>query len=427
MVIAGAGPAGVSTAVALVRRDPSLAKRIVVLDRARFPREKPCGGGLTGHADEAMAALGLELTVPAVASPRAEVRFWDFRREVQLGKPVRVIRRDLFDASLVAQARALGIEVREGAALAGFSVDGDGVDVGVSGGAGQGGAGPGSDGERLRARVLVGADGVGSRVRKHLNRESDGTPIRLFRLEIPARGAWRSDAMLYDFSPMSDGLRGYLWIFPVDGDRLNVGLMHDPAVALSGAELDALLRRHLGRLGIALPRAARGWPAFGYQPSAPIAAPRLVTVGDAAGIDALTGEGIAVGMEQALVAADAIVRALDTGDFAFAGYRRAVRRATVGRELAIDRWLARLLYRGDWRRWLSLVLCDERMLELYAARVSGSLVLADHKRELVYALGRHVFAARARRRTLDAACSEPQEPSTARATRASASGSLTRS
>jgi geranylgeranyl reductase family protein len=391
VVIAGAGPAGVSTAVALVRRDPSLKGRIVVLDRAKFPREKPCGGGLTGHAEEAMAALGLELTVPSVPSPRAEVRFWDFRREVTLGKPVRVIRRDDFDASLVAQARDRGVEVREGAPLAGFTVDGDGVDVGVG------------QGERLRARVLVGADGVGSRVRKHLNAESDGTPIRLFRLEVPARGAWRSDAMLYDFSPMTDGLRGYLWVFPVDGDRLNVGLMHDPAVARSGGELDALLHKHLGRLGITLPRAARGWPAFGYQPSAPIAAPRLLTVGDAAGIDALTGEGIAVGMEQAQVAADAIVHALASGDFRFAGYRRAVRRATVGRELAIDRWLARLLYRGDWRRWLSLVLLDERMLELYAARVSGSLVLADHKRELVFALWRHLFRARSRRRALAAA------------------------
>ncbi|HEX6837046.1 MAG TPA: NAD(P)/FAD-dependent oxidoreductase [Polyangia bacterium] len=417
VVIAGAGPAGVSTAVALVKRDPSLRGRVVVLDRARFPREKPCGGGLTGHAEEAMAALGLELTVPSVPSPRAEVRFWDFRREVTLGKPVRVIRRDDFDASLVAQARDRGIEVREGAALAGFTVDADGVDVGIVGSDRGGGAG-----ERLRARVLVGADGVGSRVRKYLNKESDGTPIRLFRLEVPARGAWRSDAMLYDFSPMVDGLRGYLWVFPVDGDRLNVGLMHDPGVARSGGELDALLRRYLERLGITLPRAARGWPAFGYSPSAPIAGPRLLTVGDAAGIDALTGEGIAVGMEQAQVAADAIVAALGSGDFRLKGYRRAVRRATVGRELAIDRWLALLLYRGDWRRWLSLVLLDERVLELYAARVSGSLVLADHKRELVFALWRHLFRARSRRRAL----ADHTRP-TALATRASASGSLTRS
>jgi len=393
VVVAGAGPAGISSAVALVRRDPSLRHRILVLDRAAFPREKPCGGGLTGHAEEAMAALGLELTVPSVPSPRAEVRFWEWRREVALGRPVRIIRRDQFDASLVAQARDLGIEVRERAALQDFRVDGDGVDIGV----GEGG------GERIRARVLVGADGVGSRVRKHLNGESDGTPIRLFRLELPAKGAWRSDAMLYDFSPMSDGLRGYLWVFPVAGEWINVGLMHDPGAPLSGGDLEALLRRHLDRLGITLPRAARGWPAFGYHPSAPIGGAHLLTVGDAAGIDALTGEGIAVAMEQGLVAAAAITDALATGDFRFARYRRALRRATVGRELAIDRWLARLLYRGDWRRWLSLVMFDDEMLALYAARVSGSMVLADHKRALVAALWRHLPRLGSRRRALEAA------------------------
>jgi flavin-dependent dehydrogenase len=397
VVIAGAGPAGIACAVALVRREPTLRGRVLVLDRAAFPREKPCGGGLTGHAAEAMAALGLELTVPAIASARGEVRFWQWQRTVDLGRPVRVVRREEFDASLVAQARDLGVVVRERAPMAGFSVDGEGVDVGVA------------NGERLRARVLVGADGVGSLVRKRLHEgEERQTPIRLFRLEIFARGDFGGDTMLYDFSPMSDGLRGYLWIFPVPGGRLNVGLMHAPAHPLSGAQLNELLTRHLARLGIRLERPARGWPAHGYLPSGKLAAPRLVTVGDAAGIDALTGEGIAVGMEQGLVAAEQIARALASGDFRFTEYRKAVRRATVGRELAIDRWLARLLYRGDWRRWLSLVLADDRMLELYASRVSGSLVLADHKRELVWALGRHLARAGERKRALGAA--EAQAP-----------------
>jgi len=103
------------------------------------------------------------------------------------------------------------------------------------------------------------------------------------------------------------------------------------------------------------------------------------------------------------VAAEAITGALDGGDFGFGAYARALRRATVGRELAIDRWLAWLLYRVSWRQALSLVMCDERMLEVYAARVSGTMVLADHKRELVFALWRHLFRARTRRNTLDAA------------------------
>src|SRR5207237_3450615 len=166
------------------------------------------------------------------------------------------------------------------------------------------------------------------------------------------------DAMLYDFTPMADGLRGYLWIFPVPGGRLNVGLMHYPGTALSGAELTSLLARHLSAHGIRLAGPARGWPAWGYLPGATVSAPHLLLVGDAAGIDALTGEGIAVGMEQGLVAGDTIAAALGRGDFRLACYRRAPRRATLGRRVAIDRWLARLLYRGSWRRWLSLVLHD---------------------------------------------------------------------
>lgn len=396
VVIAGAGPAGVATALALVARDPSLARRMLVLDRAAFPRDKPCGGGLTGHAEEAMAALGLELTVPSVPSPRAEVRFWDWRRQVSLGRPVRIVRRWDFDASLVAQARDRGVDVRQ-AALHDFTVGKECVDVELE------------TGESLRARILVGADGVGSRVRKRLGGDAprkDARPIRLFRLELPAPRAF-GDAMLYDFSAMSDGLRGYVWVFPMPDGKLNVGLMHDPSQPRSGAELAQLLERHLARLGLSLPRPARGWPAFGYLPSTPVAAPRLITVGDAAGIDALTGEGIAVGMEQALVAAGEILRALDGGDFSFARYARKLRRSTVGRELALDRWLARLLYRGDWQRWLSLVLCDERMLELYAARVSGTLVLADHKRELVWALLRQLVRGRERRQKLLREAAQP--------------------
>jgi flavin-dependent dehydrogenase len=144
---------------------------------------------------------------------------------------------------------------------------------------------------------------------------------------------------------------------------------------------------------------------WGYHPSTPVAAPRLITVGDAAGIDGLTGEGIAVAMEQAQVAGDAVARALTTGEVGFAGYRRALRKAVVGRELALDRHLARLLYQAGpgWRRWLSLVLFDPDVLEMYAARVAGTEVLADQKARLWGALVRHGFAAGRRRRELEAA------------------------
>jgi flavin-dependent dehydrogenase len=344
-----------------------------------------------------MAAAGLDLTVPCISSPRAKVRFGGYLREVTLPRPVKVVRREEFDASLVDQARRAGVDVSEGEGIERFAVDDGGVTIETSR-------------RKVRAKILVGADGAGSLVRKQL-RPRDPVPIRLFRGEIDAPPSWRGrDEMVYDFTPMIDGMRGYLWVFPVPGDRLNVGVMHYPASKINGASLTRMLASGLAAHGIALDGGAdavRGWPAWGYTPSAPVAGPHLLTIGDAAGIDALTGEGIAVAMEQAVVAADQIARALEAGDFSFSRYRAALRRATVGRELNLDRWLARLLYGGSrWRDWLSLVLFDPDVLELYAARVAGGLILADQKLRLFGALFRHLLRWPSRRRLLREAASK---------------------
>lgn len=342
--------------------------------------------------DRALAELDLALTVPYVASPAARVRFGSFERTVTMARPVQVIRRIEFDASLVAQVVARGVTVETGDAVEALAVEADAVALRLA------------SGREVRARVVVGADGAASIVRKHLTGNAKALPHRLFMQELATAPA--DDAMVYDFTPMTDGLRGYLWLFPVAGGRTNVGLMHYPSSRRGGPELLRTLRARLADHGVELPaKGARGWPVWGYHPSAPVAAPRLVTVGDAAGIDGLTGEGIAVALEQAQIAGDLIARGLAGGDLGFAGYRRALRKAVVGRELALDRWLARLLYQAGpgWKRWLSLVLFDPDVLEMYAARVAGSEVLADQKLRLWRALGKHAWRSRSRRRQLTAA------------------------
>jgi flavin-dependent dehydrogenase len=393
VIVSGAGPAGVATAVALVGGDPGLAGRLVVLDKARFPRDKPCGGGLTGHARAALAALGLEVRVPHVPCREGRIVYGRHARDVRLEQPVDVVRRRDFDADLVAQARARGVTIVEGEGLAEFSVDERAGRVRVTT----------TKGRALEARVLVGADGAGSRVRRALARDGR-KPLRLFQAEVPAPPRLELGArMIYDFSPMDEGLRGYVWLFPVAGGFVNVGAMHFPSRALSGAQIEAVLARALARHGLTLPDGARGWPAWRYRRGARIAAPHVLCVGDAAGIDALTGEGIAVGLEEGPIAARAIASALSSGDLSFSTYAREVRRAVVGRELALDGRLAAMLYAPRaFPVWLSLILFDERMQQLYAARVSGSEILADRKGELLAALGRHALAMPRRLRELRA-------------------------
>jgi geranylgeranyl reductase family protein len=381
VAVIGAGPGGCAVAARLAQR--GLAADTLVLERYRFPRDKPCGGALTGHIEAAMAAVGLVIDVPVVESPDARVRFFDFERTVAMGKPVRMIRRREYDASLARQTGALGVEIREGTKVTGLRrAAGGAIEIEIAGAA------------SIRCRAVIGADGAASVARKFLL-GNDAVPHRLFMAELAAPAELAGDSrMLYDFSPMADDLRGYQWIFPSPEGRINVGLMHYPAFRRGGRSLVDLLREHLRPLGVEL-EGARGWPVWGYHPKTPLSAAGVLLVGDAAGIDGLTGEGIAVAMEQGAVAADLVAGGLESGDLGFAGYTRTIRKAVVGRELALDRLLARLLYRwptGDrgWLNWLSLVLCDSDVIEMYARRVDGTEILADQKLRLFRALFRHL-------------------------------------
>jgi flavin-dependent dehydrogenase len=365
---------------------------LLCLDKARFPREKPCGGGLTGRARLALDELGLAVRVPAVSCGTGRIVYGDQDRRVGLERPVDVIRRPDFDADLVAQARERGVPIIEGEGVESHRVDAANGRVELRT----------TTGRTVRARVLVAADGASSRIRDALTASdpaSPARPLQLFKAELPAPRGFPAE-MVYDFSPMDEGMRGYVWLFPVAGGRLNVGAMHTPSRRLGGGEIVRILTKTLARHGVTLP-AARGWPAWPYAEGSRVAAAHVLCVGDAAGIDALTGEGIAVGLEEGPIAAAAICQALDTGDVSFAGYGQAIRRGVVGRELALDARLARLLYGGDrYRFWLSLVVFDRRMAELYAARVCGSVVLADRPVQLGVALARHAVIAPLRLRRL---------------------------
>jgi geranylgeranyl reductase family protein len=313
---------------------------VLVVDKARFPRDKTCGDGLTTAALRLLEALGLDLrTLPGYMAVRETVLVSPSGRHVSLPLPpdgdyAAVVPRVELDAALVTTARDAGVEVRDGTAVSAVDVNADGVTVSL-----------GDDGA-VRAGFVVAADGHYSFVRRCLR---DAAP--------PDLGTWHAfrqyfrgvdDPRLYVLFE-ADLLPGYAWVFPLPDGRANVGFGVLRRPGMTGKELNARWRELLTRRSVrtvlgpdAEPEAThRAWPipaSFDYDA---LADGRVLYVGDAANVvDPLTGEGIAQAIETAVVAVDAIA----TGDPADAGrrYKQGVRRA-IGRDLRFAAALQRVL------------------------------------------------------------------------------------
>jgi geranylgeranyl reductase family protein len=347
VLVVGAGPAGVAAGIEARHRGLD----VVVVDKAAFPRDKTCGDGLTTGALRLLDDLGFDVrTLPSWAPVTETVLVSPTGREVVIPLPpdgafAGVAPRAELDAALVAHARALGVEVREQAAVAALHDVDDGVRVTLA------------DGDDLSARWVVAADGHYSPVRRLLEGDADrgldhaqgrGTSWHAFRqyfTGVDDRRLW----VLFE----KDMLPGYAWVFPVGGGRANVGfgvLRADddaPAGKALAAQWRGLadrpsLRRALG------PRAepegtVRAWPIPAAYDPARLASGRVLFAGDAAQVvDPMTGEGIAQALESGALAARAVATAPGDAADVRARYRSDVDRA-VGTDLRFAALLQHVL------------------------------------------------------------------------------------
>ena len=352
IVIAGAGPAGASTALHLSHHAPELSGRILVLDRATFPRDKICAGAIGARADKLLARIGVKVLVPSAEVCGLEAVTLGGRQRRRAPYSIgRVVRRREFDAALAAQLPTRGIQCWFGTALRGFQLQGGKVVVTTDRG-------------EVRANALVGADGVGSVVRRGL-----GLPRRqLYAQAVEVDTPWQpndapSDVLSFDLLDRDEP--GYAWDFPtlVDGRsmvcrglyRLTRGAPASRAAANADSrpiDLAQLLRRRLRRQGIdptglLLRRfAERGLPLH-----AAVGGERVLLVGDAAGIDPVLGEGIAQAIFYGEAAARYLLGARQRGDYRFGDYRAFLARQRIGVDLRLRAAALPLIY-GAPRRWM---------------------------------------------------------------------------
>lgn len=341
VLIVGSGPSGTSTALHLVKNSPSWAERIVVIDKAIHPREKLCGGGITHLGQNVLARLGLPLNVPSFKVKEARLIYGDQSYSFFADPVFRITRREEFDHWLVQTAENLGVRVRQGEAVINVTPHETYVEVET-------------EKAVFHAKVLVAADGSRSFIRRKLKWPGDSHVARLVEVLTPedsaTRPEFRDGVAIFDFTPMLDGLQGYYWDFPsyVNGKPfMNRGLFDSRArTERPKANLKHLLHESMSERDRNLNDfELKGHPIRWWDRNSQFSMPRIILVGDAAGVDPLVGEGISFALGYGDVAADAIENAFLRRDFDFDDYRTRLLDHSLFRHLDRRTQLAYLAYK----------------------------------------------------------------------------------
>ena len=338
VAVVGGGPAGAAAAITLARH----GRDVVLVDKARFPRDKCCGDGLTAGALRLLEGLGLDpstidswhpVSDVVVRSPSGRQVVFPLPRGQ--GLYAAVARRVDLDSALIDVARGAGVKVLDGHALLSARIELD-VD----------GLGP------VSAPYAVGADGMWSPLRKAVGAAEPGYlgewhAFRGYFADVSAEAA--RDLFVW-FEP--DLLPGYAWSFPLPDGRANVGFgIQRGGKVARVQDMKQLWPQLLDRPHIrsVLGPAARAeaphkaWPIPARVDAARLTAGRALFVGDAAcATDPMTGEGIG----QALLTGILAARAVSLSGALDDARARVLYESSVAHHLNADHRMSMLLIRA---------------------------------------------------------------------------------
>jgi geranylgeranyl reductase family protein len=372
VIIAGAGPSG-STAGRLLAGHGA---KVLVLDKQKFPRDKPCGGGVTLRAASVLEACP-EQGRRVALGPVIERTIYGARFSLRLGpdfdrrfeRPLTYMtQRCNLDNYLLERAAEAGADVHDGEAIATVAATRDSrgtysIEVGTAN-------------STYTARVLIGADGANGVTARSVPGRAYEEAVALegnlpFTPDIP--DGWREYVGL-DLGGMAGG---YGWVFP-KGDHLNVGV---GAWKYAGFTLRPKLAALARRYGFddAKLENLRGHHLPVRTPGSPIASGNIALVGDAAGlVDPLSGEGIHMAFASGQLAAEHAMRVLSGDAVDMDGYQRAVDRE-LQPELTVSRRLQEIFNFAP-PPYLAMMRRSQKFWHFFCLLIRGELTYLDFTR-----------------------------------------------
>ena len=379
LVIAGGGPSGSAAAWQAAQT----GAKVVVLDKAVFPRDKPCGDGLTARGVSYLQKMGLAHEVAefhrinrvTVYSPSR----WELTFPRRPGMPDHgtTVSRTELDTLLLKHAASAGAVVREGAEVTGPILDDRGRVTGVTL----------RSGEQVHGDAVIAADGAYSPIKRALKIDSEynGYAAVAIRSEMDAV---RPDSDSFDIylklQFQGDQLPGYGWVFPMGGGRVNVGLGYVTsykdwqsinATGFLGEfmrtlprewELPAIeeLKKNKSVRAWRLPMGFTAWPPW---------RPGVLFAGDSLGAGKpASGAGISKALESGLAAGECAIAALENGGpDDFTNYANRMK-AAWGKEYRRGRYMHKLIGNP--------VLANAGIKLLDNARIRDTILKAAYRR-----------------------------------------------
>jgi geranylgeranyl reductase family protein len=353
VLVVGAGPAGSSAARVAAEGGAS----VLLVDRARFPRYKTCGGGLIGISLAHLPASVLSTVEQDVREVRFSLRGGALKVHRRALPFLCLVQRERFDHALVQAAVAAGVTFRDSVVVKSVE-EADGL-VTVT-----------TDGSLLRAHVVIGADGTSGRIGRYVGVQNRGTDLAL-EVELTRTTQSRAfdGSIAFDWGSAPGS---YAWVFPKE-EVLTVGVIQakgEPQQTrdyldswLQTTGLDTLeTERSSGHL--------TQWRA----PDSPLRLGSVLVAGDAAGLlDPWTREGLSFALRSGCWAGEAAAAAASGDGDALDSYSRRVL-VELDPDIRAGERLLQFFERHPWLVHLALAHTATGM-RLFLAVCDGSTTL----------------------------------------------------